>query len=86
MLPPPSSSPIKVPPIFFHFSLHITCISLFASFALLSPPLFSTLPDYGPFGFLVSVVTPGYTLTSEELELGTEEQRECATLVFLGLG
>ncbi|KAL6039014.1 hypothetical protein STEG23_007144, partial [Scotinomys teguina] len=38
------------------------------------------------FTILVSAVTPGYVLTSEDLELGASDERENAMLVFLGLG
>ena len=37
------------------------------------------------FTFLVSEVTPGYILTSEDLELGTTDERDHATFVFPGL-
>lgn len=37
------------------------------------------------FTFLGSEVTPGYELTSEDLGIGASDERECETLVFLGL-
>lgn len=38
------------------------------------------------FPFLVSKVTPGYVLTSKDLELGASDKRELMKFVFLGLG
>lgn len=44
------------------------------------------IPLHVCFGLLVSVVTPGRRLTSEELNLGSADEREYAASVFLGLG
>jgi hypothetical protein len=38
------------------------------------------------FTFLASAVTIGYGLTSEDLELGTSDERQHMMIVFLGLG
>jgi hypothetical protein len=35
---------------------------------------------------LLSAVTPGYVLTSEDLELGALDEGDPAMFVFLGLG
>jgi hypothetical protein len=37
------------------------------------------------FAFLVSAVTPGYPLTSEDLELRSSDEKEYAMLILPGL-
>lgn len=74
-------SPIKAPlfPFIFPFPFKspVACYSLVCFFYLPFP--------WSPFTFLVSAVTPGYTLTIEGLALETLDKKEYATFVFLGL-
>lgn len=86
--PPSSFLCISLPlapyssPLFFPLSPadHVYLAILLPITSPLSPPngLFF-------FTFLVSAVIPGYTLTSEDLELGASNERT-HTVVFLGLG
>lgn len=64
-------------------------LCIFPSYDLYLPdPVSSSLPYPPPwylFIFLVSEITPGYMLMSEELELGSTNEREHTVFVFPGL-
>lgn len=64
---------------FFHFLLRsvVPCYSPLCCSSTITPRIVV------PFNFLVSAVTVGPILTYEELELGTSDEREQETLVFM---
>lgn len=63
----------------FYFLLHFAYIQLFPSEVLSNSPLCFL------HSFLVSVVTPGFILSTEDLEVGTIDEKDQGTFVPLGL-
>ena len=61
---------VKRSPYFSHFFNRVTCIMLFTSHQLAS------------FTFLASAVTPGYSVTSEDFELGITDEKDMWHLSF----
>lgn len=64
---------------YFYFLLNFAYIQLFSSQVLSNSPLCFL------YSFLVSVVTPGFILSTEDLQVGTIDEKDHGTFVPLGL-
>jgi len=69
----------QLEPCFSYFLHQISCVSP------LSVTPDSSTPATVPFTFLVSIVTPGYLLTSKNWELKASDEEQHKMFFFLGL-